>query len=221
MKKPKKNSKWDFDRWAERYDETVRRAYQTDEWMYRNYEEVLNQVVVFAQDILDKPKVTVVDIGVGTGNLAQKFVGKVERLIGIDPSPEMLKIAQEKLPEIETKEGSFLELPVADNSTDLVVSSYALHHLTEDEKLKALEEMSRILKSQGKIIMADLMFANQRVGKEIKSKLIAEGKGKIVTEIEEEYYGYVDTLTQKLADLGFSAQEKQMTDFVWVIVGAK
>lgn len=221
MRKPEKNSRWDFDRWAKRYDETIRRAYQSDDWMYKNYEEVLNQVVAFAQDILKKSKVTVVDIGIGTGNLAQKFVDKVEYLIGVDPSPKMLKIAREKLPEIETKEGSFLELPIADNSADLVISSYALHHLTEEEKTEALKEMSRVLKSQGKIIIADLMFANQRVEKEMKSKLVAEGKSGIVTEIEEEYYGYVDILTQKLAELEFSTQKKQMTDFVWVICGTK
>jgi len=221
MRKPEKDSRWDFDRWAKRYDETIRRTYQADDWMYKNYEEVLNQVVAFAQDILKKSKVTVVDIGIGTGNLAQKFVDKVECLIGVDPSPEMLKIAREKLPEIETKEGSFLELPIADNSADLVISSYALHHLTEEEKMKALKEMSRVLKSQGKIIIADLMFVDQRVEKETKSKLVAEGKSGIVTEIEEEYYGYVDILTQKLAELGFSTQKKQMTDFVWVICGTK
>ena len=219
-KKPRKNSKWDFNSWAKRYDETIRTAYQTDDWMFRRYEEVLDQVVVFAQDILTRPKVTLVDIGIGTGNLAQKFVDKVDCLIGVDPSSEMLKIAKEKLPEIETRKGDFLELPIADNSADLVISSYSFHHLTEKEKMKALEEMSRILKSKGKIIIADLMFASQKSEKELKSKLIAEGKSEIVVEIEEEYYGYVDTLTRKLTELGFSSREKQMTDFVWVICGA-
>lgn len=212
-----KKSKWDFDAWARRYDETIRRSYQADDWMYRRYGEVLDQVVLFAQDILAKPNVTVVDIGIGTGNLAQKFISKVERLIGVDPSPEMLKIAKKKLPAIETRQGNFLELSVADNCADLIVSSYALHHLTEEEKVKALEEMSRALKSRGKVIIADLMFANQKAEKDMKNKMVTEGKGEVVTEIEEEYYGYVDTLTQKLAELGFSTQEKQMTDFVWVI----
>ncbi len=219
MKKSEKNSGCGFDQWAKRYDETIREAYRADDWMYKNYEKVLNQVVVFAQDILEKPKVTVVDVGVGTGNLAQKFIDQAECLIGIDPSSEMLKIAQEKLPKIETKQGNFLDLPVADNFADLVVSSYALHHLTEEEKKRALKETARILKIKGKIVIADLMFANQRAEKETKSKLIAKGKSEIVTEIEEEHYGYVDVLTQKLAELGFSTQEKQMTDFVWVICG--
>ncbi|MBZ1345346.1 MAG: class I SAM-dependent methyltransferase [Candidatus Nealsonbacteria bacterium] len=221
MKKPEKNSKWDFDKWAKRYDKTIKRGYQANDWMYKNYEEVLNQVVAFTQDILKKPKITMVDIGVGTGNLAQKFVGKVEHLIGIDSSVEMLKISKEKLPTIEARKGDFLELPVADNSVNLIVSAYAFHHLTEEEKMKALEEMHRILKKQGKIIIADLMFANQKAEKGIKSKLIAENKGEIVTEIEEEHYGYMNTLTQKVIGLGFSVQQKQMTDFVWVICGKR
>lgn len=221
MKESDKNSRWDFDRWANRYDETIKRACKKDDWMYRNYEKVLNQVVEFSQDTLDKTKTVVVDIGVGTGNLAQKFVDKVKYLIGVDPSSEMLKIAKKKLPEIDVKEGSFLELPIADNSADLVISSYAFHHLTKEEKLKGLKEMCRILKNRGKIIIADLMFANQEAEKRIKEQLITDGKSEIVEEIEEEYYGYIDTLTKKLRELGFSTQEKQITDFVWVICGVK
>lgn len=220
MRKSNQNSRWDFDRWAKRYDETIKRACKEDDWMYRNYEKILKQVVEFAQDILDKTRTVVVDIGIGTGNLAQKFVGKVKCLIGVDPSAEMLKIAKKKLPEIEVREGSFLEPPVEDNSADLVISSYAFHHLTEEEKIKALEEMFRILKNRGKIIIADLMFANRETEKRIKRKLVTEGKREILEEIEEEYYGYVETLTKKLREIGFSTQEKQMTDFVWVICGA-
>ncbi len=126
-----------------------------------------------------------------------------------------------KLPNIDIRKGTFLDLPVKENSADLIVSSYALHHLTEEEKIKALEKMSRILKNQGKIIIADLMFANQEAEKKIKSKLVNESKSGIITEIEEEYYGYVDVLIEKLAKLGFSSQKKQMTDFVWVVCGSK
>lgn len=221
MKKLNKNSEWDFDKWAKRYDETIIKAYQNGDWMYKDYVKVLDQVVAFAQDILNRPEVVAVDIGIGTGNLSQKFIGKVNHLIGIDPSSEMLKLTKKKLPGIETKRGDFLKVPLADNSADLAISSYAFHHLTHEEKIKAIEEMFRILKNQGEIIIADLMFANQKAEKNIKSKLIAENKGKIVTEIEEEYYSYVDTLIQKFTELGFITQKKQMTNFVWVISGIR
>ncbi len=85
-RKSKNNSRCDFDRWAKKYDEVVKKAYQDNDWMYKYYEEVLDQVVVFARDTLKKPEITVIDIGIGTGNLAQKIVGEAEYLIGIDPS---------------------------------------------------------------------------------------------------------------------------------------
>lgn len=221
MENQEKKSRWNFDKWADRYDTTIKEAFQSNDWMYKDYEKILEEVVTFSQDILERPQLVVVDIGVGTGNLAQKFVGRVKRLIGIDPSSKMLRLAKEKIPKIETKRADFLELPLSNVSADLIVSSYAFHHLTEKEKTKALEEMSRVLKKYGKIIIADLMFANQKAEREIKSKLIAEGKSEIVEEIEEEYYSYVDVLKHKFAELGFSTQEKQMSDFVWVICGTR
>jgi ubiquinone/menaquinone biosynthesis C-methylase UbiE len=219
MGKPNKKKKWDFNLWAETYDKTLQEAYSSKDWMYKNYEEVLNQVAAFGKKILEKETSVVVDIGIGTGNLAKRFVGKAKQIIGIDPSVEMLQLAKKKIPAIEIKKADFLSLPLSDHSVDLIVSSYALHHLTENEKMIALEEMSRVLKKEGVIIVADLMFANPQIEKETKKELVSRGKKEIVNEIEEEYYGYVNTLEEKITNLRFHVQKKQMTEFVWIICG--
>ena len=221
MKRQKRKIKRNFDSWAKRYDETLQKASLADDWMYKDYEKILGQVIAFSRGILRKRVSVVVDIGVGTGNLAQKFVGRAKKIIGIDLSFKMLRLAKKKIPTIETKRADFLLLPLADHSADLIVSSYALHHLTEEEKMRALEEMARVLKKKGKIIIADLMFANTQAEKETKNRVISSGKSEIVTEIEEEYYGHVNTLIEKLTQLKFRTLQKQMTDFVWIICGSR
>jgi ubiquinone/menaquinone biosynthesis C-methylase UbiE len=56
-----------FERWAERYDQSV----QSEEGLFASYNLVLNEVVRSAQI---KIGMRVLELGIGTGNLAQKFV---------------------------------------------------------------------------------------------------------------------------------------------------
>ncbi len=67
---------WDFDSWAETYDEDV----DADDWIHADYEEVLKLVA-------ERVGGTVVDIGCGTGNILHFL--KCERYIGVEPSRGM------------------------------------------------------------------------------------------------------------------------------------
>ena len=71
--------KWDFDRWAETYDEDVSR----EDWIHKDYKEVLKLVA-------EKAKGVVVDIGCGMGNIL-RFI-KCEQYIGVEPSGEMRRV---------------------------------------------------------------------------------------------------------------------------------
>lgn len=52
-------------------------------------------------------------------------------------------------------------MPYLDGKFDFVVSSFALHHLTDDQKGLAIEEMRRVLKPHGRICIADLMMDSE------------------------------------------------------------
>lgn len=65
----------------------------------------------------------------------------------------MLCVAKEKYPKLKVRIGEFLKIPYGDRYFDIIVSTYAFHHLNEEEKFIAIEEMIRVLKSNGKIIL--------------------------------------------------------------------
>jgi ubiquinone/menaquinone biosynthesis C-methylase UbiE len=102
----------------------------------------------------------VVDVGCGTGVFLQE-TGKQHsvRLIGIDPDKQALAIAQAQLKkagiEAELHESYAERLPLADNLADIVASSLAFHHMPDAIKRKAAQEIYRILKPGGRVIIAD------------------------------------------------------------------
>ena len=144
--------KWGFDGLASIHDQLV----QEDERKYKNYDEALRLVVKWVSPIRGERGL---DIGTGTGNLAARLIDEGAVMAGVDQSKEMLKACQRKFPEMETKLGNFLALPYLDGKFDFVVSSFALHHLTNDQASIAFEEIRRVLKPRGRICIADLMIA--------------------------------------------------------------
>ena len=64
----------------------------------------------------------------------------------------MLAVAKEKYPKLHVRLGEFLKIPYENQTFDVIVSTYAFHHLNEEEKRVAIAEMMRVLKKDGRII---------------------------------------------------------------------
>ncbi|OZV11262.1 methyltransferase [Tissierella sp. P1] len=183
--------KWDFNSWAKTYDESIRKDYSTLNF-YKNYDKLLD--TVFEEAVADKKMtIKVLEIGVGTGNLSRRFLDKNYDIIGIDQSREMLNISKEKFPKLKLRLGDFLKIPFENNKFDVIVSTYAFHHLDEEEKIIAINEMLRVLKLDGKIIIGDLMFESQKDKGEIMKTLTKDE----IEEIEDEYYSNIDFLREQ------------------------
>ena len=103
----------------------------------------------------------VLDLGCGTGTLAimvKKAYPDAE-VVGLDGDPQVLEIARRKAKEagksIQFDEGMAYKLPYPDKSFDRVLSSLVFHHLTTQDKERALAEIYRVLKTNGELHLAD------------------------------------------------------------------
>lgn len=105
---------------------------------------------------------SVVDLGAGTGLLTLPAAAQARRVVAVDYSQPMLdRLADRAQPNenIECVRADLRDLPLGDATADVVVSSYAFHHLDDAGKRLALAETRRILRPGGRLVICDMMFA--------------------------------------------------------------
>jgi len=103
-----------------------------------------------------RPTARVLDIGCGTGELLRRLRAKYPEahLAGLDPVPQMLAVAAEKLSGKEDLRVGYADaLPWSAASFDVVVSCNMFHYISHP--IPALEEMGRVLRPGGTLVMTD------------------------------------------------------------------
>lgn len=108
-----------------------------------------------------RPADRVLDLGCGTGTLLVllKRSQPGATAIGIDGDPRVLGIARRKAEQagidVSLSLGLATDLPYADATFDHVLCSLVFHHLSHEDKVLALGEVARVLRSGGSLHMAD------------------------------------------------------------------
>jgi ubiquinone/menaquinone biosynthesis C-methylase UbiE len=101
----------------------------------------------------------VLDLGCGPGLLTQAIEEKTKRVVGLDLTREMLNEAQlqskKKNKSILYLLGDAEKLPFMDGQFDCVMTRLTIHHFPEP--LKIIKELSRVLKSGGRMIVSDII----------------------------------------------------------------
>lgn len=103
-------------------------------------------------DYLGRIPETVVDLGCGTGLSTRAWESKCERIIGIDPSEDMLAVAKVKSNNTEFIKAYSDKTGLPDNSVDVVFCSQSFHWMNPTD---TLSETNRILKKDGIFVAVD------------------------------------------------------------------
>jgi len=207
-----------FDSWADAYDQTVYDQKGEYHEVFENYQAILEQTVI---EIAKEPGATILDIGSGTGNLSYIASLANYNVIGIDPNKRMMEISKEKFHNIDFVEGGFLNIPQANNSIDAIISSYAFHHLSdEDKKLSALL-FSTKLKVNGKVIIADTMYSSDEDKITLIDDSLEKNYTSLAEDLETEFYTTHQVLTEIFTYAGFKVSFKKMNKFVWILTATK
>jgi ArsR family transcriptional regulator len=105
----------------------------------------------------DRPVGRLVDLGTGTGRMIELFGASATRALGVDRSPEMLRLARAKLAEAvpiaELRQGDLTALPLADGLADTVILHQVLHFVPQPGA--ALGEAARLVGDGGRMLIVD------------------------------------------------------------------
>jgi demethylmenaquinone methyltransferase/2-methoxy-6-polyprenyl-1,4-benzoquinol methylase len=175
-----------------------------------------------AFEILNKKELgQVTDVATGTGDLliywreqAQKNGVNIEKYVGIDPSVGMLEVARKKVDFAEFIEGKAQELPIADESTDVISISYGIRNVVD--RVEALHEFYRALKPDGIVVILEFTKQDRN---SIIDKVVDFGMKNILPRVggliskNYEAYKYLpdsieeflttDMLVKELEEVGF------------------
>jgi len=153
-----------FDEWAPVYDRSVLQRLL--------FVPVHGRMLrLLAEDGIDMPPASVVDVGCGTGRLlrAASLRWPDARLVGVDPAERMVAEAAAANPKASFKLAPAESLPLADGTVDLVVSSLSFHHW--GDQARGIREIFRILRPGGRFCLADHNFPLAGLtGEKVKSR---------------------------------------------------
>jgi putative AdoMet-dependent methyltransferase len=203
-----------FDDWAEFYEETVSGLDLEYKEVFENYEKILQTVAL-------KSKGTVLEFGVGTGNLTEKLISMGRVVYGVEPSKAMREKTKTRFTDFQLYDGDFITFPELPGKVDSIVSTYAFHHLTDEEKDEALKVYSTLLDDQGKVVFADTAFVNEENRDERHRIVKEQGFENLLADLKREYYTTLETLERLFEKNGFQVTFEKMNSYVWLMEAVK
>ena len=169
----------------------------------------------------------VLDLGSGAGFdcfLAAKKVGKEGRVIGVDMTPEMLDKARAnakkgKYANVEFRLGEIENLPVADNSVDVIISNCVIN--LAPNKKRVFEEAYRVLAPNGRMMVSDIVLLKP-LPKAVQENVEAyagciagaEIKDKYLELVKQAGFTNVEVLDEKTYPLEYIISEETLTEAI-------
>jgi ubiquinone/menaquinone biosynthesis C-methylase UbiE len=114
-------------------------------------------LVPYREKVAGAARGRVLEIGIGSGLNLPFYGSEVSAVIGVDPSPALLAMADKRRSDarfpVELIEGSSEALPLEDKSVDTVVTTWTLCSIAD--AAKALAEARRVLKPGGELLFVE------------------------------------------------------------------
>ncbi len=139
---------------ANSYDSYMQRITLGRERILRNETVQLAQI---------QPGDHVLEVGCGTGTLslaAAQQAGPTGKVYGIDMIPQMIELSRGKAAQagadITFQLGSIDDIPFPANQFDAVMCSFMIFHMSEGVRQKGIQEIYRVLKPGGRLLVLDL-----------------------------------------------------------------
>lgn len=161
----------------------------------------------------------VLEVAIGTGAQLVELARRNPsgRTVGVEPSDGMLERARKRLADaglerrIELLRASALELPLEDESFDLLVNSYMLDLLSRADIPRALAEFRRVLRPGGRIVLSNMTVGvrrRQRVWDALYARglnLTANCRGVLAAPVLEEL-DFAEVSREFLSQLSFPTE---------------
>lgn len=151
--------------------------------------------------VLDGNLGAMLDIGTGTGRIAELLFDRAATVTALDRSHDMLALARARLQDcptgrIELVQGDFTALPFADDSFDTVTLHQVLHYAQSPDRV--LDEAARVTRAGGRIAIVDLA---------------PHGREELRTAHAHARLGFGDdTMLQMLTDAGYRSEAPRALD---------
>lgn len=203
-----------FDEWVDTYDDSVNGKDEEYREVFAGYDNIL-------QKVADEARGLTVEFGVGTGNLTEKLLANGLTVLGVEPNAAMRNRTQARFPGSEIVDGDFVSFPLPEQPIDTLVSTYAFHHLTDEEKAEAAVHYARILASNGQVVFADTMFKDDEARTNQWKKVEKQGYKNLLEDLQREYYTTMPMMKKIFEDAGFTISFSQLNDYVWLIQAKK
>lgn len=203
-----------FNQWASSYDDTVAGKDPEYREVFEGYDEMLDRLATLSIS-------PVMEFGVGTANLTRKMIEQNKVVLGVEPSSEMRRIAKVKCPEAAIYNGNFLEYPALLSPIRSIISSFAFHHLTSDEKVEAIQKFRERLEGEGEVIFIDTLFKDEAHKHELIRDAESQGFLNLAQDLQEEHYPYLEEIREMFVEEEFEVTFEQLNKYAWLIRAKK
>ncbi len=166
----------------------------------------------------------IVDVACGTGDMmdywkkvADKSGRKIGKILGVDPSEGMVGVGKQKFPDFEFVISDAVNIPLEDESADILSISYGIRNVVEREK--AFKEFARVLKQGGYVVILEFTKDDKKGKffgiKDLYMNKILPKLGGFISKNKEAYEylpnsieGFLtsDMLKSELDDAGFTTE---------------